>query len=392
MISLQQANETISKEISPTNSSEKTPLVNALHRVLAQPILADIDQPSFDKSAMDGYACRSQDLPGPLLLKDKLAAGDSSEVEINPGECVQIFTGARIPKGADCVIVQEQVQINKPGNVLFTASETKNNICYQGEDAKQGDKLIPAGSLLQAHDLAIVASAGIDAVQVFTKPLVGIICTGNELIDVSEKPSGGKIRNTNLYQLIAQIQKAGGLPQYYGVIADNMTELLSTVQRAIAECDMLITTGGASVGEFDLIPEAFLKAGCTIHFKTVAIQPGKPVIFATTDGKPCFGLSGNPVSSFLQFHLIVNPCLLKLGGNHFPTPNPKITVARSIVRKKSERDLFIPVKLTSNGTIAPVEFNGSAHITALHGIYGFARVPKGIMEIEPGQHVECITI
>lgn len=392
MISLSQACQTIAGQIEPVCGTQSIPLADALYRVLAQPAYADIDQPPFRKSAMDGYACRQEDLPGPLHILETLSAGDNTSLKIGPGQCAQIFTGARVPEGADCVIMQEYVSI-LPGNaILFNGKPGSSNICQQGEDAKIGSLLLAAGQRLLPHHLALLSSAGIIQPQVFRKPEIGIICTGSELVDASQEPQGAAIRNTNIHQLYAQVVQAGGLPCYYGTFPDQPALLLEKIGQAAASCDMVITTGGASVGQYDLIPQVFSQFGAQVHFNALAIQPGKPVIFASLGNKALWGLSGNPVSSMLQFLLAVKPSIAQLSGAAASSSRPMLAAASTFSRKKPERDLFVPMTITPQGAAAPLPYNGSAHIAGLASIAGFARIPAGVLEIKEASLIECILL
>lgn len=392
MTTLKEAFKMVDEKTPSITDPERVALHQACGRILARDVKADLDQPPFNKSAMDGYACKMEDLPGPLKITHTLAAGDLSTDALQHGHCVQIFTGARVPNGADCVVMQEYTLINENGDLVVTASQNKSNICLRGEDVHLGQVIAHAKTTLAPPDLSILASAGEIEPYVFRKPIVGVICTGNEIIDAYMRPDGAKIRNTNIYQLQSQIEKQGGIARYYGIVPDEPKQLLACCSNALAECDMLITTGGASVGAYDLIPTIFNDLGATIHFSGVSMQPGSPVIFATLGNKVLWGLSGNPVSSYLQFLLLTSHSITRLGGGNTKSLRPLHRLADIIVRHKKNRELFVPVSLTAEGTIDPVSFNGSAHLAALGGIYGFACVPAECNRIEKGELIECIVI
>ena len=392
MTTLKDALELVLKYTPQIRDTENAPLTEACGRYLAEDVVADLDQPPFNKSAMDGYACKMEDLPGPLKITQSLAAGTLPTDVLEHGHCVQIFTGARVPNGADCVVMQEFTLINENGDLIVTAPQNKSNICLRGEDAHLGQVIAYTHSVLAPPDLAILASAGHINPLVYRRPVVGIICTGNEIIDAQMRPDGAKIRNTNIFQLKAQIEVQGGIPHYYGIVPDEKEQLIDVCRQALDECDMLITTGGASVGAYDLIPSIFTELGANIHFRGVAMQPGSPVIFASLNVKILWGLSGNPVSSYLQYLLLASHSLTQLSGGRVKPKRPLHRLADVLVRHKKNRDLFVPVSLTDDGTIDPVSFNGSAHIAALNGIYGFACVPAEVNRIEKGELVECIII
>lgn len=391
-ISIREALELISNYSKSVTATETVSLFDACKRVLAQSVIADINQPPFDKSAMDGYACRKADVPGTLKLNSLIAAGTTSADTVHEGECIQILTGAKVPAGADCVIMQELTQTDADGNIVMLEAQNKSNICYQGEDVQAGQLLSVVGKRLSTADLPVLASAGVANPTVYRVPKVGIICTGSEIVDASETPDGAKIRNTNIYQLWAQIQQYGGEPTYYGIVPDEKESLLTACQQALEECDMLITTGGASVGVFDLIPQVFSELGAEIRFTGVTMQPGSPVLFASKGEKLLWGLSGNPVSSYLQFILLTRYSLARLGGEVIVEKRPIHTLSEPLVRHKKNRDLFVPVCMNDSGAVYPVKFNGSAHIAALTGIYGFACLPADCLRKEAGELVECIVL
>lgn len=392
MISLKDALDLVLTHTTTITETEKISLIDAFGRTLAEEVVADTDLPPFDKSAMDGYACKQEDLPGPFTLTSSLAAGTLMTEQLKPGQCVQIFTGARVPKGADCVIMQESTGIDENGRITITSPQNKTNICYQGEDVHEGQVIAHTGAKLTAPDLAILASAGHVSPRVYRQPVVGIICTGNEIIEAHHHPEGAKIRNTNIYQLWAQVTSQGAIPRYYGIVPDDVEQLLFYCKKALSECDMLITTGGASVGLYDLIPFIYTEMGATIHFSGVSMQPGKPVVFATLDGNALWGLSGNPVSSLLQYQLLASYSLAVTSGTKIKPRRATHLLSTDLVRHKKNRDLFVPVNLADNGMVYPVSFNGSAHITALHGIYGFACMPADCNRIDKGQLVDCILL
>lgn len=379
-------------EILPQLKTERVSLGNCLGRTLAVDVVADIDQPPFNKSAMDGFACRIVDLPGPLTIVSEIAAGGIAATKVEKGNCYRIFTGAPVPEGADCVIMQEYTSV-RDGRVTFTAEETKPNICYQGEDLRAGATAIKAGTLLQPHHVAIMAGFGITAPLVTAPVKVAIICSGSELVEPEIKPGNAKIRNSNAYQLSAQVSAMGAVPDYLGIVPDNRDDLIQLVTKSAGNYDVLLITGGASVGAYDLVPGVFASMGATIHFNGLNIQPGKPLVFASFENTYMIGLSGNPVSSFLQFHLVVKPLLQRLAGcNSLYHKVIKAPLSAGIRRKKSSRQQFIPVSFLPSGYANPIIFNGSAHLSALNGTDGFAILDSGISEISENQLVKILII
>jgi molybdopterin molybdotransferase len=387
MIRLEEALDLILGSIVSTNETTFLPLANSLGQVLAVDVFSDTDIPQFDKSAMDGFACRRAELEQPLEILETIQTGFKPAFEIHKGQCSKIMTGSMVPKGADCVVMQEFTEINQGGKMVFTGKDTATNILYQGQDVKKGERTLEKGSLISPQNVAILASAGLEKVEVFRKSRVAIISTGSELVEPGEPVRGAKIRNTNTSQLIGQVTACNQVPVYFGLVPDEKEAIKKAIRKAEQECEVIILTGGASVGEFDLVPKVVENLGYNRKFQKVAIQPGKPVSFSVKEEKYCFGLSGNPVSSFLQFQLLVKPMLVKLSGSRAKTERIRINFDGEFRRKKAERKYFLPVILNGKGFVEPPVYHGSAHLHALNGIYGFAEVAEGVYEIKKGEEV-----
>ena len=386
MIDLTKALNIIEKHILDPGS-EIIALKESHARILAEDILSDTDIPPFNKAAMDGYACKRVDLSKALNIIESVQAGAVPKFDVESGTCTRIMTGAKVPEGADCVIMQEVTRIDEDGKMVYTGKETNTNICYMGEDIRKGDPVLMKGSTLNAQNIGLLATTGRTKTKVYRNISIGIIATGSELVDPGEVPEGTKIRNSNSWQLMGQIYSLGHYPIYYGIVPDERSKIITVTQDALNNCDVLLLTGGASVGEFDLVADVLVDLGFTIEFSKVAIQPGKPVTFAVRDRKICFGLSGNPVSCFLQFELMVKPFLLKSSGARYQTRRLKIKLDCEFIRKKSERKYFLPVRLSRVGYVTPAVYHGSAHLHALTDIIGFAEVPKGIKKIQKAEEV-----
>jgi len=369
--------------------TETIDFTESLGRVLAQDVDSDMDMPPFDKSAMDGYACRRSDLGNELEVVEVIAAGQEPQFEIGPNQCSKIMTGAMMPKGADCVIMVEHTRETAKGLIEFTGNKTAENICYQGEDVKKGQLVLKAGSLIKPQHIAVLASVGCVSPTVYRKVKIGILSTGDELVEPDSNPDAGKIRNSNAWQLMAQAEAMHVDPQYFGIAPDEEKETLALINEAMETCDVILLTGGISMGDFDFVPAVLREAGFTFHFKSIAVQPGRPTLFGTSgNGKICFGLPGNPVSSFNQFELLVKPLLYKMMGHDYKPDILKLPLARDFQRKKSERLSFLPVFLLENGSISPVDYHGSAHINALTAAFGLMSIPIGVTEIKKGEFAD----
>jgi molybdopterin molybdotransferase len=366
--------------------TETVDFTNSLGRVLAEDVVSDMDMPPFDKSAMDGYACRKEDLKNELEVLEIIAAGQLPGFEIAANQCSKIMTGAMIPKGSDCVIMVEHTRETAKGLIEFTAEKTAGNICFKGEDIKKGDIVLPKGLLIKPQHIAMLASVGCVNPVVYRKARVGILSTGDELVEPQFNPGLAEIRNSNAWQLMAQATAMNVDAHYFGIAPDEERQTLTLIKNALEVCDVILLTGGISMGDYDFVPVVLKDAGFTFHFKSLAVQPGRPTLFGTTsEGKICFGLPGNPVSSFNQFELLVKPMLLKMMGHNYTPVILKLPMALDYHRKKTERLSFIPVMLQGNGSISPVEYHGSAHINALIQAFGLMSVPIGVAEIKKGE-------
>lgn len=367
-------------------------LEEALGRVLAENIHADHDVPPFPRATMDGYACRLEDLPGPMEVLETIPAGRLPTTTVGKGQCCKIMTGAMVPVGADCVIMKEHVKEGEDHRIFFTAGETQRNIDPRGEDLKAGDLLLQKGTWLTPRHIGIIASSGKIRVNV-SKPLqVGILATGSELVEPEHYPAGAQIRNSNSHQLAAQVRNAGHIPILMGIVGDLRESMVARITGALEQADLLLVTGGASVGELDLVPGVLQELGFRLEFDRVAIQPGKPVTFAHRNGKACFGLSGNPVSGFVQFELLVRPYLAACTGMIPATKRMLTRMEKGYQRKQADRQFFLPVALAGSGGCEPVDYHGSGHLHALDRAIGFAEIPAGQKEIMKGElvHVRLI--
>jgi len=367
--------------------TERVGIDGALNRILAEDVTSDIDMPPFNKSAVDGFACRRCDLGNELTVVETICAGRLPTRRIGPGQCAKIMTGAPVPEGADCVVMVEYTKNTSADKIRFIGTETADNICPKAEDVKADDVLIRRGSIIGPQHIAVLAATGCVRPLVFRRPRVGIIATGNELVEPAVKPQGSQIRNSNSYQLLAQLQRAGAVPHYYGIAADSPIAIDSMLKKATADNDVVLLSGGVSMGDFDLVPGILRENGFKLLFEKVAIKPGKPTVFAVCKDKFCFGLPGNPVSTFVVFEVLVRPFLCRMmGGDSRPFTVP-MRLEKTIRRHRTERMSWIPVKLTQHGGVVPVEYHGSAHINALCGADGITAIPIGVAEVKKGTTV-----
>jgi molybdopterin molybdotransferase len=390
MISYEKAYEIIMNSAF-TLEKESVDLAHCLNRVLAEDIKSDIDMPPFNKSAMDGYACRREDLHESLSVIETIPAGHLPLKTVQKNECSKIMTGAIVPQGADFVANVENTAITPDNKIRITDNNIPANICYQGEDVKRGEFVLSLGTLILPQHIAVLANAGINEVPVYRKPRISIITTGSELREPGAVLPDGCIRNSNSYQLIGQVQRMFIEPGYLGIADDTENSLNLLIKKALNASDVVLLSGGVSMGDYDLVPAVLAGNGVNILFNMVAMQPGKPLTFGTRDKTAVFAFPGNPVSTFFPFEIMAKPFIYKLMGHDYITRTVPLIAGVDFMRKRAERKTFIPVKV-ENGKVFPVEFHGSAHINSLCDAEGIISFPLGILEIKKGQTIEVISL
>lgn len=367
--------------------TEAVDLVHSTGRILSEDVLADADMPPFNKSAMDGYACRGEDLEKQLSVIELIPAGKSPTHIIQAGQCSKIMTGAQVPQGADTVFMVEFSKETAPFMVRFTGHTTQSNICQQGEDLKKGDLLISSGTMLKPQHIAMLASAGCVFPLVYKKPSVGIISTGSELVNPEEKPGRSQIRNSNGPQLFAQAIESGFQVIDYGIVPDDEELIKQIIEKSIAQNEVTILSGGVSVGDFDFVPQIIRELGFEIHFNKINIKPGQHTTFATLGNKTIIGLPGNPVSSFIQFEVFVKPFLRRLMNYKKEAIHLPMAMSHDFSRKKADREECLPVQITSGNEVQLVAYHGSAHIHAYHQAFGFITIEAKKTELRKGEIV-----
>ncbi len=383
--------------------TEEVRLTEAYGRVLAEPIYATTDLPVFDKSPLDGYAVRSFDTQGaspqtPVALKvvETIAAGDVPTVTLQAGEASRIMTGAMIPPGADSVIMFEQT-VN-PGQVSDKVEIKKQmgpgeNISRRGEEVEQGTLVLPAGEVVGAGAIAILATFGYTKVKVRRKPKVGVLSTGNELIDASMPLVPGKIRNSNTPMLLAMIQAAGGIPIEFERLPDDESSAKATVSRIMEEVDVLVTTGGVSVGDFDIMASVVGHPDVELLFNRVAMRPGSPTTAAKYQGKMICALSGNPGACFAGFELFVRSLLAKMMGQLVPPLKKVEAVLTDDYDKPCPYPRYLRGKLFVKDTVlyvTPDQNDKSGNLTTLNQSECFVIIPAGGRGKRSGDRVQVI--
>jgi len=362
-------------------ADEQVDISQAVNRVLAEDVTSDINIPPFDKSLRDGYACRTVDLANELAVLETIPAGYVPTRRIGQNECSKIMTGGMIPQGADCVLMKEYVEMQHESTVRFVGEWKTDYIARKAEDVKSGEVVLRKGTLLKPHHIAILATVGHTRLHVSRVPKVGVMVTGNELVDPKNKPKLSQIRNSNSYQLAAQMQHIRMRVTDYGIAEDTQEAIDETFKKATDENDVVLVSGGVSVGDFDFVPQVFKRNGFDLLFEKIAVKPGKPTVFGVSDKRYCFGLPGNPVSTFVQFEILIKPFLYKLMGCDYQCHEIRVILGESVRRRDTGRQEWLPVTITDAGTVKPIDYHGSGHINALSSADGLICIDAGVAEI-----------
>lgn len=375
----------IIKNFAQPLGTERVDLFHSLNRTLAENVYSDVYMPPFNKSAMDGYACRKSDVSLPLQVIEDIPAGTVPSLSIGENQCARIMTGAMVPEGADWVIMKEDVEELTPDRVVCRKALSKSNICHRGEDVKSGELVLEKGIQILPSHIAVLAAVGHVQPLVHKLPAVAILSTGSELVEPELIPGASKIRNSNSYQLMAQARQMGIVADYLGIVPDEKETLTGILSMALENYDVTIISGGVSVGDFDFVPSILKLLKINIRLHGMDVRPGKHMLFGERDGHYVFGLPGNPVSSFVQFEILVKPFLKTLMGNRESEVVLYLPLEGDYLRKKGKELLFIPVAINSQGSILPLEYHGSAHIHAYANAHGIMEIPEGISQIKKGE-------
>ncbi len=371
---------------------------DAYGMVIAEDVLSDIDIPPFDKSAMDGYALRASDVkvPGAVLaVKGVVSAGTVYNDVIKSGECVKIMTGAPVPDGADAVVMVEHTEISDDTCVRIMKSVWRGkNICIKGEDVKCNMVVLRDGSLIQGTEIAIFASLGRTTLKVYRKPEIAVISTGDELVEPDAALEPGKIRNSNSTMLVSMLASSGYSAEYLGIAPDNEKGLRRLIKKGLGY-DVLLISGGVSMGDYDIVPEILQDEGVNILFHRVMVKPGKPLLFGKKGMNIIFGIPGNPVSNFTSFHVFIKGALyLMTGINNY---SPCFIKARitSDYKNTSKRLHIIPSRYTvvdGKFTVKPFKLRGSADIIGCAGSNCLMFVDKDTEYIPEGEDIKILLL
>lgn len=395
MISVKDALSRILEAINPLGL-ERVNILDSIGRVIGEDIRAGRDIPPKDNSAMDGYAVRAEDTVGasserPSILKviEDIPAGHIPRKSVSKGEASRIMTGAPIPDGADAVVRMEDTQKDGQHVKIFAEAKKRQDIRRAGEDVFTGELVIARGKVIKPADVGMLASLGRSFVSVFQRPLVAVLATGDELVDIDGNPSPWQIISSNSYSTTAQIIECGGIPLHIGIARDNKEDLIAKFKDAF-RADIIISSGGVSVGDYDLVKDIMSEVGNMMQFWQVAMRPGKPLAFGFMRGIPVFGLPGNPVSSMISFEQFVRPSILKMMGHTNIFRKTLKAVSKENIDKKKGVMHFIRARVElENGvyTVSTTGEQGSGILKSMVGANCLVVIPETVGFVKAGEVV-----
>jgi molybdopterin molybdotransferase len=347
------------------SKSESVPLEEAHGRVLSEAVLADRDYPSLRRSLRDGFAVHAADVPGTVRVRGEIRAGEEESAALERGEALEIMTGAPVPESADSVLMVEHVVRQGDTIVVDRPAEPGQFINPRGAEAARGAVLIAAGVRIDGSHIASLEMTGRTSVPVLRKPSVAILATGDEIVELDERPEPHQIRNSNSFMLASLVRASGGSPTILPIARDTEQALLPLLERGL-EHDMLLVSGGVSAGKYDLVKPSLRKLGVDFHFERVRVQPGQPTAFGTRNDKPVFGLPGNPGSSLITYQLFARPALELLCGQSEPLLPFLLARFEAPFRHKLGLTRFLPARLAADGqSLRHIPWQGSSDIPAL---------------------------
>jgi molybdopterin molybdotransferase len=384
----------IREQFTASPQCETVPLFEADGRVLFDDVRSDEFVPDFDRSTVDGYAVNAGDvfgcsdaIPALLRLGGEIAAGEETDLVWQKGDCFYVPTGGMMPKGTDAMVMIEYAERFGDGTVaVYNPSAPGQHIIFRGDDIRQGEIAAEKGTLISTRETGALAALGVAHVKVIRKPKVGVISTGDELVSADKKPSIGQIRDVNGPMLASAVREAGGEPVEYGIIGDDTDALSRCIAKASAHCDMLLLSGGTSVGSKDAT-RLVIEAQGTLLVHGIAIKPGKPTILGSIAGKPVFGLPGHPLAAYFIFKLFARPLLLSFGGRSAQARTVEATLTRAIPSDEG-REECVPISLAyTDEVLATPVLGKSGLITTLLGTHGYIRIPRNQEGLSKGSKI-----
>jgi molybdopterin molybdotransferase len=401
MISVAEAIQIVIEQ-TPVLTTELVAIQDSLGRVLAQDVIADTDLPPFNRSQMDGYAVRSEETksaPVRLRIAGESAAGKGWHHEMHEGHAVRIMTGAPVPLGADAVQQVELAHELKDNTVveLLESVEAGRSIVNRGSEVTKGETVLRSGSILNPAMLAVLASFGCAEVEVRRRPVVSVMATGSELVTVDQVPGQDQIRDSNNYSIGAYAARAGATVERLPLIGDNTASLKRALEKASKKCDMIVTSGGVSMGIYDFTKTALQELGAELFFERLALRPGKPTVFGRLpNGTLVFGLPGNPVSVSVTFNLFARTSLLAMQGATEPSLKPETGVLAKSVKGNIDRESYLPAQLTTNDdgqlVVFPLKWGGSSDFVAFAAATALLNIPAGTGTVATDSLVKLVRL
>jgi molybdenum cofactor synthesis domain-containing protein len=395
MISVEAALAIIEREIHSLPALA-LPFNEALGLVLAEDVVAGEPMPPFPAASVDGFAVIAADGSGPRRIVGDQMAGYIAGVRVEPGTAARVTTGAPIPPGADTMVMIEQTEEWEGRvNLLTDHLERGINIRPIGQDIEIGQLVLPRGTVIGPAELGLLGTVGKAMVTVYRRPRVAVMSTGDEIVEPHETPQPGQIRDANRFTLMGAVRQAGAEPLDLGIVKDKTHNLQATIERGLAEADALLTSGGVSMGQLDLV-KPYLASRGTVHFGRVNTKPGKPVTFATVEGKPCFAMPGFPVSALVSFEIFVRPALLKMAGHsriYRPREKAILTHTFKHTAARTEFQRVVLARQADGGLLASTTgFQGSGRLLSMVGANGLVVLPYGQDDFEAGTMVEAVIL
>ena len=390
--------------VTPVDDLETVPLVDSLGRVLGRAVSSQLDFPHWDNSAMDGYALRHADVatvPATLTIIEEIPAGQVPQRTVKSGEAARIFTGGLLPAGADTIVMQENTQRAGEQVTVLTSPSAQVFIRKQGSFYQAGAELLAAGTNIEAAEIAVLAAAQCASVPVYRRPRVAILSTGDELVDINQPLGPGQIVDSNRYALAALIAQSGAVPVPLGIVPDQKDATRQAIANALGQADMVVSSGGVSVGEYDYVDQILAELGATIHIRSVAVKPGKPLTVATfaqpNRQQLYFGLPGNPVSSMVSFWRFVQPALRKLSGrNSGWSPTFVSAITDNVLKASGKRETYLwgCLYLEQDGYRFTLAAGGhsSGNLVNLSRTNGLVRIPLGETMIQADSEVRVLMV
>jgi molybdopterin molybdotransferase len=376
--------------------AEAVALLDSMHRILREDVLSDEDSPRFDKAIRDGFAVRFEDLqqvPAELAVVGEARAGAAADVHVERGRCCEIMTGAPLPAGANAVVMVEHTERLSPGRVriLKTARENEG-LLRRGAEARKGERILSSGRRIGLADLGLLAGTGKSKVLVSSKPRVAVIATGDELVEVEDTPRPGQIRNSNTYTICAQVRDAGAEPVVLGIGRDNLEDLRKKIEQGLRH-DVLIVSGGVSMGKYDLVESVFAEFGVEVLFDKIAMKPGKPTVFGHRDETFVFGLPGNPISTMVAFHVFVRPLILSLLKAADTKPGILDATLEAPAKCDPERAALVPALVRFDAGqywIRTAPWKGSSDLAGLARANALIVIPRREGNLEAGDTAQFL--